>query len=152
MQKEHNFALFKFADICITYWYQVTAIMSKRIDTTIRGAIIADLDEELNQMHRDYCDPLLNSYDRGPGANLDDCLQPGALAAAAAAVSAETSSGGAASHEMASNDSPAVRIHLKNTQDLTEKGLEELCKQYGTVVQIDKPKENYAFVEFATQK
>ncbi|XP_055543819.1 uncharacterized protein LOC129729332 [Wyeomyia smithii] len=128
--------------------------MSK-LDTTIRGSIVADLEEELNQMHRDYCDPLLNRYDRGPGANLDDRQQPGALAAAAAAVAAATESSldGAGSQDMPTGDSPAVRIHLKNTQDLTEDGLMSLCRPYGTVVSVHKPRDNgnYAFVEFANQ-
>ncbi|XP_053691140.1 protein vreteno [Sabethes cyaneus] len=129
--------------------------MSKRIDATIHGAIVADLEEELNQMQRDYCDPLLNSYDRGPGADLDNRQQPGALAAAAAAaLAAESNSGGAGSSEMISEgETPAVRIHLRNTQDLTEEGLMALCRPYGTVVMVHKPKDNanYAFVEFAKQ-
>ncbi|XP_058813571.1 tudor domain-containing protein 1 [Topomyia yanbarensis] len=111
---------------------------------------MAGLDEEYDQMQRDYCDPLLNRYDRGPGADLDDRQQPGALAAAAART---TSSVGGEGSGMAFNYPPAVRIHLKNTQDLTADGLIQLCRPYGTVVSVHKPKDNanYAFVEFANQ-
>uniref|UniRef100_A0A1Q3EX08 RRM domain-containing protein n=1 Tax=Culex tarsalis TaxID=7177 RepID=A0A1Q3EX08_CULTA len=105
---------------------------------------LAALDHELDQLSRDYCDPEQNRYDTGPGADLDDRLQPGALAKAAA---------GAAS-EMGHSDPPAVRIRLKNTRDLTEDGLRELCRPYGQIVTVYKPKDgagNYAFVEFSNQ-
>ncbi|XP_058442944.1 protein vreteno [Malaya genurostris] len=109
-----------------------------------------NLIEDYNQMQRDYYNPLLNRYDRGPGADLDDRQQPGALAAAAAKA---TSSVGDGCSGMALSDPPAVRIHLKNTQDLTADGLIQLCRPYGTVVSVHKPKDNgnYAFVEFANQ-
>lgn len=100
------------------------------------------MDRELNQMSKDYCDPELNRYDTGPGADLDDRQQPGALAA------------DAASSEMENSEPAAVRIRLKNTRDLTEDGLRELCRPYGQVVGVYKPKQNkdnFAFVEFANQ-
>ncbi|XP_052567356.1 protein vreteno isoform X1 [Culex pipiens pallens] len=104
---------------------------------------LAALDAELDQMSKDYCDPELNRYDTGPGADLDDRQQPGALAAAAAAA------GGGS--EMGFSEPPAVRIRLKNTRDLTEAGLRELCRPYGTIVNVYKAKQeggNFAFVEF----
>lgn len=108
---------------------------------------LAALDRELDQMSKDYCDPELNSYDTGPGADLDDRQQPGALAAAAVAT------GGSVS-EMGFSDPPAVRICLKNTRDLTEDGLRALCRPYGEVINVYKAKQDrstLAFVEFANQ-
>lgn len=107
------------------------------------------LDDRMDQMTHDYYDPMLNRYDTGPGADLDDDQQPGALAAAAAAAAAASKS-----NDMAQSDVPsAVRIRLKNTRDLTEDGLRQLCRLYGTVVNVYKPKQDrgIAFVEFANQ-
>lgn len=101
---------------------------------------LAALDRELDQMREDYCDPEFNRYDTGPGADLDDRQQPGAMAAAAEA------------NVMGFSDPPAVRIRLKNTRDLTEAGLRELCRPYGQVVNVHKPSQgNFAFVEFSNQ-
>lgn len=100
-------------------------------------------------MTRDYFDPMLNRYDTGPGADLDDQQQPGALAASAAAAATSKSS-----NATAHSDTPAVKIRLKNTRDLTEEGLRQLCRVYGTVINIHKPKQdhgNTAFVEFSNQ-
>lgn len=107
------------------------------------------LDDRLDQMTHDYYDPMLNRYDTGPGADLDDTQQPGALAASAAAAAAASKSS-----DFAHSDTPAaVRIRLKNTRDLTEDGLRELCRVYGTVINVHKPKQDAstAFVEFANQ-
>ncbi|XP_062539459.1 uncharacterized protein LOC134207680 [Armigeres subalbatus] len=106
------------------------------------------LDDRLDQMTHDYYDPMLNRYDTGPGADLDDEQQPAALAAASAAAAASKSS------DLTHSDTPAaVRIRLKNTRDLTEDGLRELCRLYGTVINVHKPKQDkgMAFVEFANQ-
>ncbi|XP_055634546.1 uncharacterized protein LOC129774698 [Toxorhynchites rutilus septentrionalis] len=103
-----------------------------------------------NQMQRDFCDPAFNRYDKGPGADLDDGQQPGAIAAAAAA----TTSFRCYENGMSCKDPLAVKIRLKNTADLTENGLRELCRPYGTVMNVYKPRQgngNYAFVEFANQ-
>lgn len=121
---------------------------------------LAAMDRELDQMRQDYCDPELNRYDTGPGADLDDRQQPGALAAAAAGAggtgataAAATTAAAAAGSEMGSNEPLAVRIRLRNTRDLTEVGLRELCRPYGEVVNVYKPKDNvnYAFVEYSNQ-
>lgn len=59
---------------------------------------------------------------------------------------------GTESSVMSSFDQQAVRIHLKNTKDLTEDGLRELCRPYGKVVDVRKPRfsnGNFAFVEFS---
>lgn len=108
------------------------------------------LDDGLDQMTRDYYDPMLNRYDRGPGADLDDEQQPGALAASAAAAATSKSS-----NCTAQSDPPAVKIRLKNTRDLTEEGLRQLCRVYGTVINVYKSKQDHgstAFVEFLNQR
>lgn len=119
--------------------------MSKQHQANSPPAV--ELDDALDQMSRDFYDPMLNRYDSGPGADLDDRQQPGALAAANSNLGGEGSG-------MASSDPPAVRIRLKNTRDLSEDGLRQLCRPYGTVVSVHKPKKdncNYAFVEFVNQ-
>nr|XP_029711714.1 uncharacterized protein LOC115253714 isoform X1 [Aedes albopictus] len=124
----------------------VVTVTAKTASTTTTTTI--QLDDRLDQMTHDYYDPMLNRYDTGPGADLDDTQQPGALAASAAAAAASKSS------NLSHSDTPAaVRIRLKNTRDLTEDGLRELCRVYGTVTNVHKPKQDAstAFVEFANQ-
>nr|XP_019544599.2 protein vreteno [Aedes albopictus] len=118
---------------------------------TVPAPTTIQLDDRLDQMTHDYYDPMLNRYDTGPGADLDDDQQPGALAASAAAAAAAASKSGT---NLSHSDTPAaVRIRLKNTRDLTEDGLRELCRVYGTVINVHKPKQDSstAFVEFANQ-
>lgn len=116
-----------------------------KMPTKVDPLDLTAMDRELDQMRQDYCDPELNRYDTGPGADLDDRQQPGALAAAAATT---------AGSEMGFGEPLAVRIRLRNTRDLTEDGLRELCRPYGEVVNVYKPKQdngNYAFVEYSNQ-
>lgn len=112
---------------------------------------MAAMDREMDQMQKDFYDPEHNRYDTGPGADLDDRLQPGALAAAASAGGTTAATAGS---DMGSSEPLAVRIRLRNTRELTEDGLRELCRPYGTVVNVFKPKQdngNYAFVEYSNQ-
>lgn len=117
--------------------------------TSLKDAFsLAELDAALDQMSQDYYNPEENRYDVGPGADMDDCQQPGALAAAARAAATNPD------NSMGFSDPPVVKIHLKNTRFLTEDGLRELCRPYGNVVQVYKPKQdtNSAFVEFTNQR
>ncbi|XP_055597750.1 protein vreteno [Uranotaenia lowii] len=114
---------------------------------TVINQTTPKLDDDLDQMRKDFYDPELNRYDTGPGADLEDSLQPGALAAAAALTSKISEK------EMVCRDRPAVKIRLINTRDLTDTGLTELCKPYGTVMSVHRPRNdnNQAFIEFTNQ-
>lgn len=86
-----------------------------------------------NPMADAYGNREFNTYQQGPGANLDDSHQPGALANAA------------------SMKTP-FRLCLKGVpKDMTPQGVRNLCSAFGKVVDIHtSPRTPYIFVSFAT--
>lgn len=77
-----------------------------------------DWDETSNPMAKAYRNPKFNRYDEGPGADLDDDLQPGAIAADPTVVK-------------------TFDIHIGDLlADLNEQGVRNLCNKYGNIVHV----------------
>lgn len=88
-------------------------------------------DETIDPMATAYRDPMFNRYDDGPGAELDDDLQPGAIAS-----------------------EPTVAkkfdIHIRELSvDFTEQGVRNMCAKYGTILGIKRTENtNWAIVKY----
>lgn len=90
----------------------------------------------INGMEESFKNPLFNKYEEGPGAQLDIKLQPGSLAAL-----------------KDTTETLEFTLFLCNVPpDVTQKALTNLCKNYGNVVEIRRPRHHpkIAFVVYAT--
>lgn len=88
-------------------------------------------EESKNAMEKAYQNPNFNRYDDGPGADLPDDLQPGAIAA-----------------------DPKVEksldVYLGNlSMDLTEQGIRNLVSKYGPILKVIRtPNTKWSIVKF----
>lgn len=88
-------------------------------------------DDSIDPMASAFRNPKFNRYDDGPGAELDDDLQPGAIASAP---------------KMERH----VDIYIGNMSvDLTEQGVRNMCCKYGNILDIiRKVNTRWAIVQY----
>lgn len=88
-------------------------------------------DETIDPMGKAYRNPRFNRYDDGPGAELDDDLQPGAIAAEPTVAR-------------------TIDVHLaKVPVDFTEQGIRNMCAKYGQIVYVKRNiNTNWAIVKY----